>query len=150
MKKILLSSLFLIAALSTLNSCKSTSSLTMEKAKQEIIAAEKAFAELTQKEGVAAAFLAFADENAVLNRNEKLVKGKSEMKMHFEKQTTKIISLVWAPDFVEVSASGDLGYTYGEYQITYLNKEGKEVQDKGIFHTVWKRQKDGSWKFVWD
>ncbi|MFZ4455203.1 MAG: YybH family protein [Bacteroidales bacterium] len=134
----------------TLFSCKSTSHIAIENSKREIVEAEKAFAELTKKEGVAAAFLAFADEHAVLNRNDKLVKGKSEMETHFAKQSLKITSLTWTPDFVEVAASGDLGYTYGEYQITYLNKEGKEVSDKGIFHTVWKKQADGKWKFVWD
>ena len=25
-----------------------------------------------------------------------------------------------------------------------------EVEYKGIFHTVWKRQSDNSWKYVWD
>lgn len=112
--------------------------------------AEKEFASMAAKEGIPNAFLAFADEKAVLHRNEMLVKGKTEMKKYFDRQTIKIISLTWAPDFVEVASSGDLGYTYGEYQIIYLDKEGKEIFDKGIFHTVWKKQPDGQWKFVWD
>ncbi len=131
-------------------SCKTVASQAMKNSKQEIIQAEKAFAEMAAKEGIPKAFLAFADDKAVLNRNDKLVKGKSEMKTYFEQQTIKITSLTWSPDFVEVAASGDLGYTYGEYQITYLNKEGKTISDKGIFHTVWKKQSDGKWKFVWD
>jgi ketosteroid isomerase-like protein len=131
-------------------SCKTMSPLQTTKSKQEIIETERLFAEKTKRDGVAAAFLDFADDNAVLNRNDKLVKGKSDIKKNFEHQKTKIISLTWVPDFVEVSLSGDLGYTYGEYQITYIDKEGKELTDKGIFHTVWKKQKDGKWKFVWD
>jgi ketosteroid isomerase-like protein len=27
---------------------------------------------------------------------------------------------------------------------------GNKKDFKGIFHTVWKKQKDGSWKYVWD
>lgn len=144
----------IILLLSTISlafiSCKPTSKITMNNAKQEIEATEQAFAEMTKKEGIAAAFLAFADEKVVLNRNSKLVKGKTEMEAHFAKQTVKITSLTWTLDFVEVSSSGDLGYTYGEYQIIYLDNEGKEISDKGIFHTVWKKQADGKWKFVWD
>ncbi|MDD2798820.1 MAG: DUF4440 domain-containing protein [Bacteroidales bacterium] len=135
---------------STFFSCKSIVPISIEKTKLKIVEAEKAFADLAKKEGVATAFLAFADDKAVLHRNNRVVKGKSEMKTYFANQTIKITSLTWFPDVVEVSSSGDLGYTYGEYQITYLDKEGKDVTDKGIFHTVWKKQADGSWKFVWD
>ena len=124
--------------------------MVKENAKKEIAAAEKSFAEFAKKEGIAGAFLAFADEQAVLNRNDKLVKGKAEMRTHFANQSIKVTSLTWAPDFVEVAASCDLGYTYGEYQITYLNKDGKEISEKGIFHTIWKKQPDGKWKFVWN
>ena len=58
--------------------------------------------------------------------------------------------LKWKPDFVDVAASGDLGYTYGHYTYSYIDSTGKAAEDKGIFHTVWKRQPDGNWRFVWD
>ena len=58
--------------------------------------------------------------------------------------------LVWKPDYVDVSESGDLAYTYGKYTFTSRDSTGRKVVSKGIFHTVWKRQEDGSWKFVWD
>lgn len=139
-----------VALIFILSSCKTNQSIGMNNAKKEILDAETRFAQMVKTDGVAKAFLAFADEQAVMNRNEKLVKGKTAMKLYFDKQTTKILSLTWKPDFVDAAASGDMGYTYGEYQIVYLNKEGKECTDSGIFHTVWKRQPDGSWKFVWD
>ena len=60
------------------------------------------------------------------------------------------VQLTWKADFVDVSASGDLGYTYGEYTYTYKDEAGNTLSEKGIFHTVWKRQKNGDWRFVWD
>jgi len=134
-------------------------SCTMEKEtgntdtwKQEILETEKAFAEMAREEGISNAFLAYAAEEAVLMRNNTLIIGKEEMKKVFERQsnTAGKTSLTWAPDFVDVSSSGDLGYTYGKYQYSFTDSTGNVQLDSGIFHTVWKRQPDGKWRFVWD
>jgi len=129
-----------------------TTTGTIEKWKNEILETEQEFAKMTQKEGINIAFLKFAAEKAVLMRNDKLVVGKSAIKVHFENQPTKNtnVSLTWKPNFVDVSIAGDLGYTYGEYIYSFTNSEGKFIENKGIFHTVWKRQENGAWKFVWD
>ena len=72
------------------------------------------------------------------------------MAAYFDRIKLRNISLDWYPDFIEVSDAGDLGYTYGHYTFSATDAEGKPVQDAGIFHTVWKRQADGQWRFVWD
>jgi ketosteroid isomerase-like protein len=120
--------------------------------KKEITETEKSFAELAKTEGIGKAFLAYAAEDAVLMRNNTLVKGKSEIAKQFEDQGTKgkNVSLSWSPDFVDVSSSGDLGYTYGKFVYSSQDSLGQVNTIEGIFHTVWKRQPDGSWKFVWD
>jgi len=125
---------------------------TIEKWKNEILETEQEFAKMAKKEGIKMAFLEFAAEEAVLMRNNKLVVGKSAIKVHFENQSAKNtnVSLTWRPDFVDVSIAGDLGYTYGEYIYSFTNSEGNFIKNKGIFHTVWKRQENGAWKFVWD
>jgi ketosteroid isomerase-like protein len=46
--------------------------------------------------------------------------------------------------------SGDLGYTIGAYEMTFNDPTGKTVSDKGKYVTVWKKQKDGSWKVLLD
>jgi len=30
------------------------------------------------------------------------------------------------------------------------DEQGKIAEYKGVFHTVWKKQADKSWKYVWD
>jgi len=75
---------------------------------------------------------------------------KKSMKEVLEAQDSENVSLVWEPDFVDVSASGDLAYTYGKFIYTLTDSLGKDQVMEGIFHTVWKRQTDGTWKFVWD
>ena len=59
-------------------------------------------------------------------------------------------TLTWTPVKAEMAASGDLGYTYGNYIYTAKNKEGKLVANYGKYTSVWKKQKDGQWKVVVD
>jgi ketosteroid isomerase-like protein len=125
---------------------------TIEKWKNEILQTEQDFAELAKKEGIGAAFLKYASEKAVLTRNNTLIAGKTAIKKYFENLSTesKNVSLIWKPDFVDISNSGDLGYTYGKYIYTFVDKNGDTIKYEGVFHTVWKRQENGEWKFVWD
>lgn len=119
-----------------------------EQWKQEIRESEANFAAMLKEKGMHDAFVAFAAEDAVIMRNNTVIVGKKAIDLHFKNANTK--SLTWTPEFIEVSSSGDLGYTYGLYQYTYKDSLGIEQIDIGIFHTVWKRQDDGSWKYVWD
>ncbi len=119
--------------------------------KSEIRKTEKAFSDMAQKEGVARAFETYCANDVVMMRNNKLIKGKDALKAYFSDQNSSVnFKLSWEPDFVDVSSSGDLGYTYGSYTLSYRDSTGKEIQNMGIFHTVWKRQPDQTWKFVWD
>jgi len=121
-----------------------------EELKAEIMQTELDFVQMVKDEGVQKAFLAFAADNAVLNRNDKILKGKQAFIEYFSNPVWKDAGLSWKPDFVDVSKSADLAYTYGSYTFTSKDSLGKISESTGIFHTVWKRQKDGSWKFVWD
>jgi ketosteroid isomerase-like protein len=49
-----------------------------------------------------------------------------------------------------MAASGDLGYTYGNYVFVTTNKEGKPVTNYGKYASIWRKQKDGQWKVVVD
>ena len=125
---------------------------SIEEWKYEIIETEKEFVNMVAKEGISKAFLAFAADDAVLMRNNALIIGKKAIKANFANQgfEARNISLTWEPDYVDVSSSGDLGYTYGKFIYTTKDSVGKSNKNKGVFHTVWKRQADGKWKFVWD
>ncbi|HMD17073.1 MAG TPA: nuclear transport factor 2 family protein [Terriglobales bacterium] len=59
-------------------------------------------------------------------------------------------SLTWTPVKAEMAASGDLGYTYGNYVYTATNKDGKLAASYGKYTSIWKKQKDGRWKVVVD
>lgn len=132
-------------------SCHSDSGNQSEKAKKEIIQTEKDFEKMAAEKGIAAAFWYYADSTAVIRgNNDSLVHGKDGIKNFFSAERFKKAAVKWSPDFADAAASGELGYTYGKYTWVSKDSTGKTSENKGIFHTVWKKQKDGTWRFVWD
>jgi len=125
---------------------------TIENWKQEIYDTEIAFSELAGKEGIPKAFLAFAAKDVVVKKGKRVVVGIDSLRAYYanQKPTSETVTLSWKPDFVAVASSGDLGYTYGKYLYTITDSIGNVTENPGIFHTVWKKQTDGTWKFVWD
>jgi ketosteroid isomerase-like protein len=122
-----------------------------EAMKKEIFQTEKDFEKMAADKGVAEAFYYFADDSAViLRQNDSIIKGKENIKTFYVKREKKNATVNWTPDFVEVSDCGTLGYTYGKYVWKITDDSAKVTEYKGVFHTVWKKQKDGSWKYVWD
>ncbi len=148
MKRIVFSVLFICGLLTSCTNEPQEKSI--EKWKAEILKSERDFAAMAKEQGTSAAFLAFAAEDAVLKRNNALVIGKDAIHQRFENNAPDSGTLSWDPDFVDVSMAGDLGYTYGGYVYSSVDSSGQTVESKGVFHTVWKRQADGTWKFVWD
>ena len=121
-----------------------------EDIKNEIMQVEADFNKMAAEQGVEKAFLYFAAPEAVLMRNDKILKGEDEFKSYFTNPVWQNSKLEWKPDFIDVAESADLAYTYGSYTLTFTDSDGNEQTSKGIFHTVWKKQDDGKWKFVWD
>jgi ketosteroid isomerase-like protein len=120
--------------------------------KAEIKEAELNFAKMAREESIFKAFTTFADKDAVLNRNNTLISGREAISDHYNKPEfiNGEVKLTWEPDFIDVAYSGDLGYTYGHYVYSYRDSLGNTVESHGIFHTIWKKQTDGSWRYVWD
>ena len=122
----------------------------IEKYKKEIFITEKKFESMLEKEGWSAAFYSFADSNAVINQGTKILVGKESIKRYYQNRKNDHDVLKWTPDFIDVSSSGDLGYSYGKFTFISTDSIGNKIKKNGYFHTVWKRQKDGSLKYVWD
>lgn len=149
MKKIIFSTL--IVSLLCYSCTMKVKKTSIEKWKQEIVDTEQEFANMAKEEGLQKAFLTYAAEEAVLMRDNKLLIGKNAIENYFNQPSNfKDVSLIWKPDFVDVAKSGDLGYTYGNYTFSYIDTTGNKIESTGVFHTVWKRDSNGNWNFVWD
>ena len=138
-----------ILVIAMLTGCFTFKTGRIVKSKQEILKAEKDFEAAVKKDGLIA-FAKFAADDAAINDNDHLIKGNAAIKNFYAAKKSSNVQLVWTPDFVDVAASGDLGYTYGKYTYSVTDSTGKTRDFNGIFHTVWKKQKNGEWKFVWD
>jgi ketosteroid isomerase-like protein len=131
------------------NTC--TNKINTKAVQKEIVETEKAFEKAAKEKGIAEAFYQFADKDAViLRRNDSLIIGNENIRNYYQQTTKPNAEVSWSPDFVAISADGTLGYTYGKYLWKITADDGKINEYRGVFHTVWKRQQDGSWKYVWD
>ena len=116
--------------------------------REDIVSTEREFAIMAGEAGVAEAFYHFAADSAVILRGGKLIRGREAIRDYYNQNLKPGTKLLWAPDYADVS--GDLGYTYGRYTHQVPDSTGNIIESHGMFHTVWKRQPDGAWRFVWD
>ncbi len=108
---------------------------------------EKEFSKLSGEKGMKTAFLQYMDAKGILLRPDHFpIIGKDAQK-YLEEQPDSLYTLTWEPSSAEVSESGDLGYTYGIYTLTF--HKDSSVQ-KGTYVSIWKKQPDGNWKFLLD
>src|ERR1700675_2822452 len=92
----------------------------------------------------------YADDSVEVPNGAALIQGKNNIAKGMALLDDKNNRLIWTPVGADISSSGDLGYTYGNYEFHSKNKEGKDTIEYGKHTSIWKRQKDGSWKVVLD
>ena len=109
-----------------------------------LIAAERAFAKLSEEKGAREAFLAYLGEDAVLFRP-RPVPGLAWMR---ERPAPKG-ALLWRPDFAELSEAGDLGVTSGPWEYRFP-AEAKQPPEHGHFVTVWRHRPGEGWRVAVD
>ena len=138
MKKIIITAMLF-------SSCASQKHDSSKQAAEEIKMADIAMSNLATKEGFFQALLKYADDSLIIPREGKLpMIGKTEVaKGWAEKPMVK--ELTWKPIRAEASQSGEIGYSFG-----YAIFQGKDTTTYTNYCTIWKKQKDGSWKFVYD
>jgi len=107
--------------------------------------AERNFAAYAVAHGMKPAFLEFADSLGILFDQGKPV---NAVQLWNSREARPGI-LNWRPDYIEIAASHDFGYTTGPWTF-----QTKTVQDsitgRGRFFTVWQVNNKGNWKFLVD
>ena len=146
MNKFLLSSL-LVLSLASCNLFTSNKKPAGPDEKLLMMNADRAFSKLSVEKGMKTAFLEYIDSNGVLLRpNQFPIVGADAIDFLIQ-QNDSAYTLQWEPKKGEIAQSGDLGYTYGWYK---LQPRGKDSAVFGTYVSIWKKQADGSWKFVLD
>ncbi len=126
---------------------KPTQSSDQLKAKQSMMDADKAFSKLCEEKGMRKAFIEYIDDKGVLLRPGKMPIVGADAIDFLTQVEDKSFSLSWEPKGAMIAKSGDLGFTYGIYS---MKTEPADSLQKGTYVSIWKKNDDGSWKFVLD
>ena len=142
--------LFFRSFLTTLITLLITGCLTNQREKQnawknEILQTDKEFSKLSSREGMKMAFIEYiADDGILLRPDHPPIVGANAIE-YLTEINDSAFTLTWQPTFAEVSSSGDLGYSYGIY-----NLQLQDTSLQGTYVNIWKKQKDKKWKVVLD
>lgn len=107
----------------------------------EVIAAERAFANDGLELGIKASFLKHSAPDAII-----LAPEPTNAQAFYGGRPERGARLQWWPEFAGIASSGDLGFTTGPFVLN----GGGDGGGYGHYFTVWKRQADGSWKWIFD
>lgn len=92
-----------------------------------------------------ARYMSFYAENAVeLPNGAGAILGKASIAKGMGFRDDKGNRLTWSPMSADISASGDLGYTWENHEFRAKGADGAEKVERGKYITVWKKQADGS------
>lgn len=121
-----------------------------EKVKVEVAAMEDAFCAMAKEKGLLAAFIYYAAPDvAFIDTDPRKFRGLAAVQERIGPDKPGV-SLTWSAIFTDVSDDGTMAYNYGRYEYRSAGHDGKEQVRTGFFLTIWKRQPDGSWKYVMD
>jgi ketosteroid isomerase-like protein len=111
---------------------------------------EAEFMKATAEHGSQGYLSYYADDAVEVPDGAPILQGKESIARTMGFLDNKQNHLTWTPVGADISASGDLGYTYGNYEFRSTGKDGKPVVAHGKYNTIWKKQRDGAWKVVLD
>ncbi len=115
-------------------------------AREEVLAADRAFNAAAQAHGLQAAFHDFAaDDGVVFRDGAEPVRGPDAIgRIYANFPATAHIT--WAPEDARVSTRGDMAWTWGRATFTDAQGRAHPIQ----YVTVWTRDWEGNWKFAAD
>ena len=123
--------------------------LDTQKFCDELMKADLDFSKYSVDHGKNAAFLQFAAEDVTfLAPNSYPLVGIKLLEERQAKRPDTTYTLTWEPTFARAAESGELGYTYGIWELKI--KVNPDQISKGTYATIWKRNEKGEWKYVLD
>jgi ketosteroid isomerase-like protein len=116
--------------------------------KATLMEIDRDFSKLSVDKGMIYAFSTYSAEDVVRFRDGDFPNvGKQSLLKTFEGKSDTSIRLTWEPVFADIAESGELGYTHGTWKMYVIPADTTYY---GVYVTIWKKQVDGTWKFVFD
>ncbi len=115
-------------------------------ARAALLQADRRFADEARSRGLRAASTQYVAADVQVLRNGRAVQVGSDAL--WEPAAGRPIPITWAVLGGDVSRSGDLGYTYGEYEP--IGAAASDSAGQGNYVRAWRRENDGRWRVVVD
>jgi ketosteroid isomerase-like protein len=126
-----------------------SSKIDLEKEKNNLLNTDIEFSRTSVEKGAAEAFyLYLADDAVQLPAGLPPIVGREKIRESMSGSSKAVLK--WEPARAEVAKSGDLGYTWGNYELSWQGEEGKTEKLYGKYLNIWKKQPDGTWKAIVD
>ncbi len=117
--------------------------------REALLAADRAFAQMSVEQGTIAAFYAYLAEDAMQMPDGSLpITGRDAIRANMS--AGPAYSLEWTPVDGSVALSGDLGWTWGNYVARFTGPQGEPAESHGKYLNVWARDATGDWKVLVD
>jgi ketosteroid isomerase-like protein len=124
--------------------------IDLEKEKANLVQTDMDFSQASVEKGAAEAFKMYLAEDAIqLPTRANPIVGRDAIFENMSKNSGSYM-LAWEPRDAVVAQSGDMGYTWGFYTMTYTDENGEVKKSPGKYLNIWKKQADGSWKVAVD
>jgi ketosteroid isomerase-like protein len=115
----------------------------------ELMQVDRDFSKYSVDHGKNAAFVKFAAEDVTfLAPNSYPMVGIKLLEEKQAKRSDTTYVLTWEPTFARAAESGELGYTYGLWELKIKAKPGEVY--RGTYATIWKRNEQGEWRYALD
>lgn len=111
---------------------------------RSLVEAERAFAKMAVTNGVRDAFVEYFSDDAIIFRPGP-VKGRPV----WQQRKSFPYMIRWEPEYVDIAASGDFGYSTGPADYFGVKPLSAPV-GFGYFISIWTKQPDGKWKVAFD
>ena len=130
-----------------LSSCGSK--IDLGKEKESLLKTDIEFSKTSVEKGAAEAFYLYLAADAVqLPAGLPPIVGREKIRESMSGSSKAVLK--WEPARAEVAKSGDLGYTWGNYELSWQKEDGKTEKLHGKYLNIWKKQPDGTWKAIVD
>lgn len=114
---------------------------------QAVMDADRAFAARAKQVGPGRAFAEYAESRVLMLNDPVPGTDAADLGTLFGPD----LEIDWGPVDGALSADGTLGYTWGKARYYKLSPDGsKEELPPSRYVTIWRKQQDGSWKFLAD
>jgi len=116
----------------------------------KLLKADWSFSKMSLEEGAAEAFKYYLMEDAkLLPAGGDPIAG-IETIYEIMKPGYEQIVLRWEPKEANVSNGGDLGYTWGEYTMTFQADTDSQYSLTGKYVNIWRKNESGEWRVIID